>query len=55
MTPIYHVSDDDDNDEVFVLDPIDMADDKTVMPPVFSGKAISTIIANTKSTTLLSP
>jgi len=33
-----HVSDDDD-DDVFVLDPIDMAEDKTVMPPVFSGKA----------------
>ena len=36
--PEDHVSDDDD-DEVFVLDPTDMAEDKTVMPPVFSGKA----------------
>jgi len=29
----------DADDEVFVLDPIHMAEDKTAMPPVFSGKA----------------
>jgi len=31
--------DDDDDDEVFQLDQADMAEEKTVMPPVFSGKA----------------